>query len=218
MSYPINYFKNKSVKSKANQIGLIGIENNDLTVQGLVAKAKEWDETEGGIEKYIYNLLKRDIEKKGGKMPKVRQLNENKPEYWLKKNNLGENTMKIKKSELMELIKEVLQEEDGYQEFFKSKLGDRKLDTMSDDEKKQFFLNVDKEWKAKNETLEPVSPADGNPLKRVKAKKRDQLLAQEELVRRIVREELRFVMFADKGNTVGGYKVKKRQIQKDMGV
>ena len=130
--------------------------------------------------------------------------------------------MKIKLSELKELVKEVLQEESEYQKFFKKKLGDKDLGKMSDEETKAFYAEVDKEWKAKNETLEPVSPAEGNPLKRVKAKKRDQILASEqkaeELVRKLVREELKFVMFADKGNTVGGHKVKKRQIQDDTGV
>ena len=209
MSYSNDLFKNKSTKSKANFGGLMSIENEDLTLKGLIAKAKEWDEAEHGIDRYTYDMLKKDIIKHGGKMPNVRRLKENKQ---------GENIMRIKKSQLKELVKEVLEEENGYKSFFKKKLGDRKLSDMSDEEKKKFFLDVDKEWNAKNETLEPVSPASGNPLKRVKAKKRDQLLTQESLIRKIVKEELKFVMFADKGNTVGGHKVKKRQIQKNLGV
>lgn len=69
-SYPKNFFKRSSVISKANQFGLIDIENEDLTLKGLIQKAIEWDEEEHGIESYIYNVLKKDIEKLGGKMPK----------------------------------------------------------------------------------------------------------------------------------------------------
>ena len=129
----------------------------------------------------------------------------------------GENTMKITKTQLVELIKEVLQEETEYQKFFKEKLAGRNLGDMSDEEKKAFFADVDKGWKGeKNETLEPVSPAAGNPLKRVKAKKRDQILAQEKVenyVRKLVREELKFVMFNEVPAGLSRKVAKKRILQ-----
>ena len=121
----------------------------------------------------------------------------------LKENKQGESKMKITKRELVEMIKTVVKEETEYQKFFKEKLGDKSLGSMSDEEKKAFFNMIDKEWKGeKNETLEPVSQAAGepeaNPTQRLKAKKRDQMLAQERVenyVRKIIREELKFVMF-----------------------
>ena len=134
--------------------------------------------------------------------------------------------MKIKMSELKGLVKEVLKEETEYQAFFKKALAKFGAKSPADlgDKKKEFFDYVDANWKGKgekpekNETLAPVSPAEGNPLKRVKAKKRDQILAQEEIIRKLVREELKFVMFADKGSTTAGHKVKKRQITTGEGV
>lgn len=59
----------------------------------------------------------------------------------------------MKKSELIELIKEVIAEEEDYKEFFKSMLDrtGKNIDTMSDDEKKKFFNGVDKAYKAKTE-------------------------------------------------------------------
>jgi hypothetical protein len=140
----------------------------------------------------------------------------------------GENTMKITKTQLVELIKEVLQEETEYQKFFKEKLAGRNLGDMSDEEKKTFFADVDKEWKGKGETgeveetLEPVSQAAGepeyNPTQRVKAKKRDQILAGEakkveDYVRKLVREELKFVMFNEVPGGTSRKVAKKRILQ-----
>jgi len=148
----------------------------------------------------------------------------------LAENKQGENTMKMTRTQLVELIKEVLQEETEYQKFFKEKLGGRNLGQMSDEEKKTFFADVDAEWKAKGEggsgeeaveeTLEPVSQAAGepehNPTQRLKAKKRDQILAQEKVenyVRKLVREELKFVMFNEVPGTISRKVAKKRIAQ-----
>ena len=101
---------------------------------------------------------------------------------------------------------------------------------MSDDEKKSFFAMIDKEWKGKgeggggevDETLEPVSQAAGqpdyNPTKRVKAQKRDQILAAESkkvenYVRKLVREELKFVMFNEVPGATSRKVAKKRILQ-----
>ena len=79
MSYPINYFKNKNAKRKADMEGLVDVENGDLTLDGLVAKAKEWNETEHGIDADAYDDLKKDMAKKGGKIPaNIKRLGENK--------------------------------------------------------------------------------------------------------------------------------------------
>lgn len=144
---------------------------------------------------------------------------------------IGENKMKITKSELKEMILEILSEESGdqeeYRKFFKAacqKFGfePEELDKQTDEKKKELFNYVDKNWKADKETdvdeeLEPVSQAAGqpdyNPTKRVKAKKRDQILASESLekkIRRIIREELKFVMFDEVPGTTSRKVAKKR--------
>ena len=49
----------------------------------------------------------------------------------------GDNTMKIKMSELKQMISEVIKEEENaYQKYFKEKLAGRSLGSMSDEEKK----------------------------------------------------------------------------------
>ncbi len=59
----------------------------------------------------------------------------------------------MKKSELIELIKQVVKEENDYQELFKTMLNKsgKSIESMSDDEKKKFFNAVDKAYKAKQE-------------------------------------------------------------------
>jgi len=147
------------------------------------------------------------------KLKKLHKLDENKQ---------GENTMKIKMSELKKMIAEVLKEEEsGYQKFFKAsleKFGAKSPADLDDAKKKEFFSYIEKNWTGKNETLEPVSAAAGNPLKRVKAKKRDQMLASEakteKYVRKLVREELKFVMFQDMPGGLSLKRAKKRIAQK----
>lgn len=59
----------------------------------------------------------------------------------------------MRKSELIELIKQVVKEENDYQELFKTMLNKsgKSIESMSDDEKKKFFNAVDKAYKAKQE-------------------------------------------------------------------
>jgi predicted ATPase len=59
----------------------------------------------------------------------------------------------MKKSELIELIKEVMKEEQDYQALFKHMLDrtGKDINSMSDDEKKKFFNAVDKAYDAKSE-------------------------------------------------------------------
>jgi hypothetical protein len=59
----------------------------------------------------------------------------------------------MKKSELIELIKEVIAEENDYQKLFKAMLdkSGKDINSMSDEEKKKFFTAVDKAYKAKTE-------------------------------------------------------------------
>jgi hypothetical protein len=59
----------------------------------------------------------------------------------------------MKKSELIELIKEVMKEEQDYQALFKHMLDrtGKDINSMSDDEKSKFFNAVDKAYKAKSE-------------------------------------------------------------------
>jgi hypothetical protein len=59
----------------------------------------------------------------------------------------------MKKQELLELIRQVVKEEQDYQDLFKTMLDKtgKQIDTMSDDEKKKFFNAVDKAYTAKSE-------------------------------------------------------------------
>lgn len=59
----------------------------------------------------------------------------------------------MNKSELKELIKQVVAEESEYQELFKQMLdrAGKDIKSMNDEEKKKFFNAVDKAYKAKSE-------------------------------------------------------------------
>jgi len=59
----------------------------------------------------------------------------------------------MKKQELLELIRQVVKEEQDYQDLFKAMLdkSGKSIEGMSDDEKKTFFNAVDKAYKAKSE-------------------------------------------------------------------
>ena len=57
------------------------------------------------------------------------------------------------KSQLREFVKQVIKEEQDYQQLFKTMLAryGKSITDMSDDEKKKFFNAVDKAFQAKNE-------------------------------------------------------------------
>lgn len=59
----------------------------------------------------------------------------------------------MKKSELLELVRQVVKEEQDYQELFKAMLSKtgKDINSMSDDDKKTFFSAVDKAYQAKSE-------------------------------------------------------------------
>jgi replication-associated recombination protein RarA len=59
----------------------------------------------------------------------------------------------MKKSELKELIRQVVKEENDYQQLFKHMLdkSGKDINSMSDDDKKKFFNAVDTAYKAKSE-------------------------------------------------------------------
>ena len=59
----------------------------------------------------------------------------------------------MNRSELKELIKQVIKEENDYQQLFKHMLdkSGKDINSMSDDEKKKFFSAVDTAYKAKSE-------------------------------------------------------------------
>ena len=67
-----NYFRKPSTRysfETAQEYGLSGIENHHLTLEGLLAKMREWNRVEGGVEEYIYDITNKEIVKLGGKMP-----------------------------------------------------------------------------------------------------------------------------------------------------
>lgn len=59
----------------------------------------------------------------------------------------------MKLDQLKELVRQVVREEQDYQELFKAMLTKtgKDINSMSDDEKKKFFNAVDKAYKAKSE-------------------------------------------------------------------
>ena len=62
----------------------------------------------------------------------------------------------ITKSRLKELVKEVMTEESEYQAFFQKALDKtgKDINSMSDDEKKEFFNKIDSAWNGKSEKNE----------------------------------------------------------------
>ena len=67
----------------------------------------------------------------------------------------------ITKSRLKELVKEVMVEENEYQEFFQKALdkAGKDINAMSDEEKKDFFNKIDSAWNGKGEKNESVNEA-----------------------------------------------------------
>lgn len=156
--------------------------------------------------------------------------------------------MKIKRSELIRIIREVITEESEYRTYIKEVAGEKgiEIDKLSEAEKKSFFAEVDKGWKAQceatgdccnedhdcdvvhpekshedwkkvEEKLEFQQFSKGHMGDRIKAKKRQQILAKpevqeskktakkvkltNEVIRKMIREELVFVMYHEKPST-----------------
>ena len=67
--------------------------------------------------------------------------------------------MKITREALKTIVKETMIEESEYQEFFKKALekAGKSIPSMSDEEKKKFFNNIEKTWKGKGAKQEQVS-------------------------------------------------------------
>lgn len=66
------YFINPSkfLLKKYEAYGILDIENEDLTPVGLIKKMEVWDEGEHGVEAYVYDITKRQLQRDGFKMPK----------------------------------------------------------------------------------------------------------------------------------------------------
>ncbi len=177
--------------------------------------------------------------------------------------------MKIKRSELIQIIREVITEESEYRAYFKKVAGEKginpdKIDKLSSAEKKSFFAAVDKGWKAQNEAtetgdccnedhdcdvlhpekshedwkkveekLELQQFSKGHPGDRIKAKKRQQILKKpevqeskktakkvkltNEVIRKMIREELVFVMYHEKPSTRSFRRAKSnKKLKNDM--
>lgn len=67
--------------------------------------------------------------------------------------------MKITREALKTIVKETMIEESEYQEFFKKALekAGKSIPSMSDEEKKKFFNNIEKTWKGRGAKKEQVS-------------------------------------------------------------
>ena len=68
-NYSPDYFLRKEVIKKANLFGLTSIENFDLTLKGLIAKIKEWNKENNGVEAYIFDMTEKELKRRGSKMP-----------------------------------------------------------------------------------------------------------------------------------------------------
>ena len=67
--------------------------------------------------------------------------------------------MKITREHLKNIVREAMIEESEYQEFFKRALekAGKSIPSMSDEEKKKFFNNIEKTWKGRGAKKEQVS-------------------------------------------------------------
>ena len=67
--------------------------------------------------------------------------------------------MKITREHLKNIVRETMIEESEYQEFFKRALekAGKSIPSMSDEEKKKFFNNIEKTWKDRGAKKEQVS-------------------------------------------------------------
>lgn len=72
--------------------------------------------------------------------------------------------MKITRTYLKTLVREIIEEDNAYKDFFKKQLDKtgKSIEDMSDDEKKKFFNKVDSMWKAKDEKNESVKESSDN--------------------------------------------------------
>jgi hypothetical protein len=68
--YEKSYFKNPGVEADAEEEDLRSIKNDDLTGEGIIAKMKETQEEEGGVDADVYDQSKKDLESMGLEMPK----------------------------------------------------------------------------------------------------------------------------------------------------
>jgi hypothetical protein len=68
--YPVYFFNQQETKERADQNGLMDIENSQLTADGLIAKMLEWDESEHGVPANIYDMTADEIRRAGKEMPK----------------------------------------------------------------------------------------------------------------------------------------------------
>ena len=102
--------------------------------------------------------------------------------------------MKISRNKLKEIVREAMIEESEYQEFFKKALekAGKSIPSMSDEEKKAFFNNIEKTWKgrgAKKESVEEAqSPAQKAAFQKMLDKKKGKDDDKKEEVKETVTE------------------------------
>ena len=78
--HPAHYFQGSKervaeLQGRAKDGGLIDIENEDLTPNGLKAKMREWDEGEHGVPSDIYDRSEAQLKESGETMPEgIRRL------------------------------------------------------------------------------------------------------------------------------------------------
>jgi hypothetical protein len=127
--------------------------------------------------------------------------------------------MKITREALKNIVKETMIEESEYQEFFKRALekAGKSIPSMSDEEKKKFFNNIEKTWKGKGAKQEQVSeltdaqkklpPALQKAIEKKDGKKEDE---KEEVKESIIKEGFATWEMSFSDMTLNGVKLSKK--------
>ena len=131
--------------------------------------------------------------------------------------------MKITREALKNIVKETMIEESEYQEFFKRALekAGKSIPSMSDEEKKKFFNNIEKTWKGKGtkkeisetELEEAQSPAQKAAFEKMLAKKdgKDESTDKKEEVKEsIIKEGFATWEMSFSDMTLNGVKLSKK--------
>jgi len=67
--FPSKYFTHSGSKQRADEFGLMDVENEDLTDEGLIAKMEEWQESEKSVPAFVYDDAVKLLKKHGKKIP-----------------------------------------------------------------------------------------------------------------------------------------------------
>lgn len=69
MTYPARFFTRPGAAAHARSYGILDVENEDLTAEGLAAKIRAWQEDEGEVPAYVYDDAAKRLKESGKAMP-----------------------------------------------------------------------------------------------------------------------------------------------------